>query len=90
MHIYFNYIQGSGSWSSSWHVKVASGLSAANESLTFFLSFLYLAFPLMLGGQGPTMAYCMKHVKCSISIKDRYACAMPTFVTEVIHFCTTL
>ena len=62
MHIYFNYIQGSGSWSSSWHVKVASGLSAVNESLTFFLSFLYLAFPLMLGGQGPAMAYCKKHV----------------------------
>ena len=65
MYIYFNYtiyIQGSGSWSSSRHVKVASGLSAENESLTFFFSFLYLAFPLMLGGQGPVMAYCKKHV----------------------------
>ena len=55
------YIQGSGSWSSSLHSKVASGLSAEYVNLTLFW-FLYLAFPLMLTGQGYAMTNRYKHV----------------------------
>ena len=60
--IAIQYLQGSGSWSSSWHLKVASGLSAKNVNLTLFLFFLYLTFPLILAGQGPVMAYYKKQL----------------------------